>query len=123
MVIEPVPHSAFVSLTSCGHALKDAENPGCGWYATTDRRVAGRIFLDHREEKFRISVLHFVKAGWEIREPHLSFSSFDEAQTALVESMSRLSVGKPITLKDVTPRVRFGKGRSANASNSPSERG
>ncbi len=112
MEIEAIPYSAFQTLTSCTHALNDPDNHGCQWYATTDRRVAGRIYLDPDDEAFRFSLLHFVRAGWEIDEPRQTFERFSDAETALLAAMRRESIGKAVTLKDVPPRMRFGKGKT-----------
>ncbi len=112
MEIEPIPYSAFQTLTSCTHALNDPDNHGCQWYATTDRRVAGRIYLDLVGEAFRYSLLHFVRTGWEIKEARERFENFSDVETALLEAMKRESVGREVTLKDVPPRARFGKGKT-----------
>lgn len=114
MEIEQIPFSAFQSLTSCTHALRKPQNDGCGWYATTDRRVAGRIYFDADEEQFRVTVLNFVRAGWDVEESSQRFASFDEAEAAVIRLMTA-HLGQPVTLVDVPFRLRFGKGQSRNA--------
>ena len=70
MNIEPIPFSAFQSLISCASALREPDNGGCTWYATTDRRVAGRLYINAQTEQFCPTVLHFVRTGWEVKELH-----------------------------------------------------
>ena len=115
MEIETVPYSAFQSLTSCTHALSDPDNHGCAWFATTDRRVAGRIYLDPQNDAFRFSVLHFVRSGWDIREPSQLYGRYEDAEDALFAAMRRESVGKEVTIKDMPLRAKFGKGRTPAA--------
>jgi hypothetical protein len=115
MEIESIPFHPFQSLTSCTHALSDPDNNGCAWFATTDRRVAGRIFLDPKHDAFRFSVLHFVRAEWDVREPSTLYGRYEDAEAALMEAMQAESTGKEVTMKDVPPRMRFGKGRNRTA--------
>lgn len=115
MQIEPIPFSAFASLISCGQALKNSSNDGCAWYATTDRRVAGRIYFDADSDSFRHSVLHFVRSGWEIKESRQPFERLEEAEDSLFAAMRCESTGKEVTVKDVPLRMRFGKGRTRDA--------
>jgi len=115
MEIESIPYSAFQTLTSCTHALKDPDNHGCAWFATTDRRVAGRIYLDPDNDAFRFSLLHFVRAGWDIREPSYVYASYEDAEASLVDAMRRESIGKVVTVKDVPPKMRFGRGRKRDS--------
>ena len=115
MEIEAIPYSAFHNLTSCTHALKNPSNVGCQWYATTDRRVAGRIYLDPDIEAFRYSLLHFARSEWTIEESRETLESFDDAEAALIEAMRRESIGKEVTIKDVPFKLRFGRGRNRAA--------
>lgn len=110
MEIEPIAYSAFQSLTSCTHALRKPSNDGCGWYAATNRRVAGRIYFDAGMGEFLVTVLHFLRAGWEIEELPAQFESFDEAERALIGAMTEY-FGKPVTVREVPMRLRFGRGR------------
>jgi hypothetical protein len=111
MEIEPIPFHAFQSLSSCTHALNDPDNNGCAWFATTDRRVAGRIYLDGENDAFRFSLLHFARAGWDVREPSNLYGRYEDAEVALFEAMRAESCGKAVTVKDVPLRLKFGKGR------------
>jgi hypothetical protein len=111
MKIESIPFNAFQSLTSCTHALSDPENNGCAWFATIDRRVAGRIYLDPKHDAFRISVLHFARAGWDVREPCNLYGRFEDAEAALLDAMRAESGGRAVTVKDVPLRLKYGKGR------------
>lgn len=111
MEIEPISYNTFQSLTSCTHALGEPDNPGFQWFATTDRRVAGRIFLEAKSEAFRITVLHHVRAGWEVRESSQLYGAYDDAEAALLEAIGCESVGKAVTQRDVPMRLRFGRGR------------
>jgi hypothetical protein len=102
MQVESIPYSAFHSLTSCTQALRKPENPGCGWYATMNRRVAGRIYFDAKRDEFFLTVLHFVRAGWEVHEVRDHYASFDDAEAAIIRAMTALS-GKQVTLKSMPP--------------------
>jgi hypothetical protein len=108
MNIEPIPFSAFQSLISCAHALREPDNGGCAWYATTDRRVAGRLYINAQTEQFCPTVLHFVRAGWEVKELRHGYDAFEDAEAALFQAMTELT-GKPVTTKDMPVRLRFGK--------------
>lgn len=121
MEIESIPFTAFYTLTSCTHALNDSDNHGCHWYATTDRRFAGRIYLDAAYEAFRFSQLHFVRSGWEIFESPCIFDQFEDAERALIESLSEKAGMKEVTVKDKPARMRFGKGRTRTEHISPRE--
>lgn len=110
MEIEAVPYSAFQTLISCTHALRESENDGCAWYATTDRRVAGRIYINAKTEQFCSTVLHFVRAGWDVKELRQGCDSLDDAEATLFQSMRELT-GKPVTIKDAPEIVQLGKGR------------
>ena len=115
MEIESIPYSAFQSLTSCSHALNDPDNHGCQWYVSTDRRVAGCIYLDPESDAFRFSVLRLLPTGWKAREPSYNFEKFDETESALLAAMIREGVGKEVTISDVTPKLRFGRGQKRSA--------
>jgi hypothetical protein len=104
MEIEAIPFSAFQSLTSCTHALREPDNDGCGWYATTDRRVAGRIYISAATEQFCSTVLHFVRAGWDVKELRRGYDSLDDAEAALFRSMTEL-IGKPVAVKVMPAQV------------------
>lgn len=110
MHIEPIGYSSFQSLVSCTHAFRDPDNKGCGWYASIDRRYAGRVYLDSRTATFRVTLLHFVRAGWEVEELTPKFERFEDAKLAVNEAMKekRDSI---VTTMDVPMRARFGKGR------------
>jgi hypothetical protein len=110
MEIEPICFSSFLSFTSGTHALCNTENVGCGWYATIDRRVAGRIYFNPTTEQFCATVLHVVRAGWNVKELKVGFNTFNEAEIAIVQAMTEYR-GKPVTLREVPARLRFGKGR------------
>ena len=110
MEIESIPYSEFKTLTSCNHALEDPDNHGCQWYASTDRRVAGRIYLDPESDAFRFSVLRLLPTGWKAREPSYLFADFEEAESTLLTSMRQDCGGKEVSVKDVPMKLRFGRG-------------
>ena len=56
-------------------------------------------------------MLHFVRAGWDVREPSKLYGRFEDAEAALFEAMRAESTGKEVTVKDVPLRLKFGKGR------------
>jgi hypothetical protein len=103
MHIERIPFSAFRSLVSCTHALRDPENDGCSWFATSDRRVAGRVYQDAESNDFHISILHFVSSGWELTEGPESYGDLGSAERGLVEAMERLT-GQVMTKHATTDR-------------------
>lgn len=113
--IEKIPFDTFQALTNCPCALKDAENRGCQWYAASRRREAGRIYIDIAQSAFRFSVLRCGSAGWQITEGNETFDRFEDAEAALFTAMARASTGKAVTLIDMEPRLRFGKGRIAQS--------
>ena len=80
-----------------------------------DRRVAGRIYLDAESDAFRYGVLHVVRSGWEIKESPQAFDRLEDAEAGLFAAMRRQSIGKEVTVKDVPPKMRFGKGRMRDA--------
>jgi hypothetical protein len=121
MEIEAIPFSAFQALISCTHALREPGNDGCGWYATTNRRVAGRIYIDAKTEQFHATVLHFVKAGWDVTELRCGCNAFDEAERALLQAMRELT-GKRVTVKETPMRLRYGRGRTSRPTAGPDQR-
>lgn len=110
MEIESIPFDRFRTLTNCPPAPNDPDNHGCQWYSTSERRIAGRIYLDPKHEAFRYSVLRVGRLHWQIDESCDDYSSFQDAEAALFAAMRRNCGAKTVTvLEDVPPRLRFGK--------------
>lgn len=110
MEIESIPFDSFRTLTNCKPALDDPDNHGCQWYSSTDRRVAGRVYLDPKRDAFRYSVLRVLRDRWAIDESDKHYPAFQDAESALLEAMRRASDAKAVTVRDdVKPRMRFGK--------------
>jgi hypothetical protein len=62
MEIQELTYFQFRSLL--GDEIIDSKNPGCAWYASADRRVAARIFLDSQTERWRHSTYHYCHGAW-----------------------------------------------------------
>src|SRR5262245_44223335 len=95
MEIESIPFDTFASLTNCPHALGDRDNHGCQWYATRDRSIAGRIYLDPAAEGFRYSVLRLIENRWKVIESPQTFPAFEETEVSLRSAMRR-ETGKEV---------------------------
>ena len=69
-----------------GDSVVDRSNPGCAWYASTDRRVAARLFLDPHSERFRFSTYRFFHGTWVQRDSR-GDEFLAEAELALFEGL------------------------------------
>src|SRR5690349_17532472 len=115
MEIQPIVYDAFASLVSCSQSKPSSADHGCARYMTTDRHVAGRVYLEQKSEAFRFSVLCLARGVWDIRAPSRLYDRFEEAETALFEAMRQEVIGKPVTIQEVPLKMRFGKGRTRGA--------
>jgi hypothetical protein len=87
MDIQELPFIQFCNIL--GDSVVDRLNPGCAWYASADRRVAARLFLDPRTERFRYSTYRFCHGGWVQRDSR-GDEFLAEAELALFKALQKI---------------------------------
>ena len=93
--------------TLLGDSIVDQSHPGCAWYASTDRRVAARLFLDIHSERFRFSTYRFVHGIW-VQHNSRGDEYLAEAELGLFKALKAIvpdiKVAADSSLVNVRPR-------------------
>lgn len=125
ITIEGVGYQQFSSLIG-ESVLQDDDNAGCSWYLSSDRRVAARLVLNSKSEKWNFDIYHWAGGEWGYSGSP-AFEKLEQAEQAMLAAIrEQLSCG--IHFIPVPMRLRFGRrskqhfNEAAEAGESPLER-
>jgi hypothetical protein len=99
MKIDVLSFSNFRCLL--GDAVVDMNNPGCAWYASEDRRVAAKLFIDPGTERWKHSTYHLFRCEW-VCHDSAGFEHFDAAVKSLNAALSELTL-QSVRIVDIQP--------------------
>jgi hypothetical protein len=126
MEIREVSFSDFRALL--GDSVADIDHPGCAWYASADRRVAAKLFIDPDSEQWRHSTYHLFRCEW-IRRDSRGFEHFDDAVGSLNRTLRNLTLhrvqvadAKSAKLRPTQKNHSAAHGEAAETSELPLER-
>ena len=123
MEIQELPFLQFRTLL--GDSVIDSKNPGCAWYASADRRVAARLWLDPHTERFRYSTYHFCRGAWVQRDSR-GDEYLAEAELALFKALQRIvpevKIVSDASLSNARPRSRKTANEAPEAGEFPLEK-
>ncbi|MBA4106060.1 MAG: hypothetical protein C0485_09900 [Pirellula sp.] len=108
MGVESIPYIQFQSLTGSTNGAEERGNPGCSWYASTDRQVVGQILIDVETEAWHYATTD-LRLSRQRTKRSTGFVSFEAAEQSLIATMRRL-VGQPskqVTCVDAPPRLKY----------------
>jgi hypothetical protein len=107
MEIQPLSFLQFCTIL--GDSIVDRSNPGCAWYASADRHLVARLFLDPRSERFCFSTYRFCHDAW-VQRNSRGDEFLAEAELALFKALKAISPDVKIvsdaSLTNARPRRR-----------------
>lgn len=112
MFVENISFHEFQ--TRAGHS-QSSQGDGCGWFATRDRQVLGRILLDAERSEFRIGILRRTDRDWRERELGDGYGEYDDAEAVLLQYLENGIAGKIVTVTKTPLIAKYGKGSRAGA--------